>query len=299
MGEGDNEGMPGRNVVRANIVAVMPGARSERRDRLAGEEPMEIRAGGMSQEPVEVAVTMRTPGHDFELATGFLYNEGLITEGDVTRVSYCDVGSRPPVEPHDPDPDGDHSQFNVVTVRTRSDFDPSSLRRNFFMTSSCGICGKASLDQLEGMCHPVESDLRVPDAVISALPGRLRSSQSLFEATGGLHAAGIFRPDGTVDLVREDIGRHNALDKAIGAKLLAGELPLAGRIVAVSGRASYELVQKCLAAGAPIMCAVSAPSSLAVEAAQKFGLTLIGFLRGESFNIYSHPERVVSATGIR
>lgn len=290
--------MRGRNVVRANIVAVKSGAKSERRDRLAGEEPMEIRAGGMSQEPVQVAVTMRTPGHDFELAAGFLYNEGLIAQGDVTRVSYCDVGSRPPVEPRDPDPDGDPSQFNVVTVRTRNDFESSSLR-NFFMTSSCGICGKASLDQLEGMCHPVESDLRVPDSVISTLPETLRASQSLFQDTGGLHAAGIFRPDGTADLVREDVGRHNALDKAIGAKLLAGDLPLAGRIIAVSGRASYELVQKSLAAGAPIMCAVSAPSSLAVEAAGRFGLTLIGFLRGERFNIYSHPERVVSATGIR
>lgn len=286
--------MTPHRVVCTNIVTVASGGATERRDRLAGEEPLEIRAAGMSQLPVQVAVTMRTPGHDFELAAGFLFSEGLISAGDVTRVSYCDVGSRPPAEPRIPGDGDDPSQFNVVTVRSRRDIDPSMLKRNFFMTSSCGICGKASLDQLEDMCHPVTGDLEVSEGIISSLPGTLRAAQSVFEVTGGLHAAGIFTAQGTAEVVREDVGRHNALDKAIGAKLLAGELPLTDRIIGVSGRASYELVQKTLAAGASVMCAISAPSSLAVDAAQRFGLTLIGFLRDDGFNIYSHPERIVT-----
>lgn len=286
--------MTPHRVVSTNIVAVASGGARERRDRVAGEEPLEIRAAGMAQIPVRVAVTMRTPGHDFELAASFLFSEGLLAAGDVSRVSYCDVGSRPPAEPRVPDEGGDPAQFNVVTVRSRSDIDASSLQRNFFMTSSCGICGKASLDQLEGMCHPVTGDLRVSEEIIAALPEALRSAQSVFEDTGGLHAAGIFTAEGAAEVVREDVGRHNALDKAVGAKLLAGELPLTDRIIVVSGRASYELVQKTLAAGASVMCAISAPSSLAVDAAQRFGLTLIGFLRDEGFNIYSHPERIVT-----
>ncbi|MPZ68695.1 MAG: formate dehydrogenase accessory sulfurtransferase FdhD [Actinobacteria bacterium] len=291
--------MPHLKVVRAGIISVGSDgvAGGERRDRLAGEEPLEIRAAGMSQLPVQVAVTMRTPGHDFELAAGFLFSEGLVSAEDVSRVSYCDVGFSPPLHARVPGDGDDPSEFNVVTVRSRSEIDTSTLQRNFFMTSSCGICGKASLDQLEDMCHPVTSHLRVLAETISSLPAALRSAQSVFEVTGGLHAAGIFTADGTAEVVREDVGRHNALDKAIGAKLLAGELPLADRIVAVSGRASYELVQKALAAGAGVMCAISAPSSLAVEAANRFGLTLVGFLRDDGFNIYSHPERIGTAGG--
>ncbi len=291
--------MPHLKVVRADIISVGPDgvAGGERRDRLAGEEPLEIRAAGMSQLPVQVAVTMRTPGHDFELAAGFLFSEGLISAGDVARVSYCDVGFTPPTQPKVPGDGDDPSEFNVVTVRSRIEIDASTLQRNFFMTSSCGICGKASLDQLEGMCHPVTGDLRISSEIVSSLPASLRSAQSVFEVTGGLHAAGIFTADGVPEVVREDVGRHNALDKAIGAKLLAGELPLTDRVVAVSGRASYELVQKALAAGASVMCAISAPSSLAVAAANRFGLTLVGFLRDDGFNIYTHPGRIVTDGG--
>jgi FdhD protein len=165
-------------------------------------------------------------------------------------------------------------------------------QRAFYTTSSCGVCGKAALDQIEVSCDRITSDLGVTGDVVSALPERLRNAQKLFEQTGGLHAAGLFTPDGDLVTVREDVGRHNAVDKVVGQMLLAGELPLSDRVLMVSGRASFEIVQKAAVAGVPVICAVSAPSSLAVETAREFGVTLVGFLREDDFNVYTHAERI-------
>ncbi|MDP9226320.1 MAG: formate dehydrogenase accessory sulfurtransferase FdhD [Actinomycetota bacterium] len=267
-----------RNTTSARVLSVRRGSSSERIDHLAGEEPMEIRAGVLG-EPVErVAVTMRTPGSDFELAVGFLFTEGTIGSDDVLQVSYCD------------DLEAEQA-YNVVTVRLRRPITAPS-ERNFYTTSSCGICGKAALDQVEVACTPVDTKLTVDGALITALPSRLRRSQKLFEKTGGLHAAGLFTADGAVVAVREDIGRHNAVDKVVGQMLLERRLPLSDRLLMVSGRASFEIVQKAAVAGLPFVCAVSAPSNLAVDAAERLGLTLIGFVRDDGFNVYSHPERV-------
>jgi FdhD protein len=268
-----------RATSQVRVVQVRPGALSERMDRLAGEEPMEIRVGPVGGPAEPVSVTMRTPGRDFELAAGFLFTEGVIGDNDVSKVSYCD------------DLDADQA-FNIVTVRCRR---PPLSRggRNFYTTSSCGICGKAALDQIEVTCKPIRSDLTVAYDVITALPVSLRESQKLFDQTGGLHAAGLFSSDGTPICVREDVGRHNAVDKVIGKMLLEGKLPLSERLLFVSGRASFEIVQKAAVAGLPFVCAVSAPSSLAAEAAERMGITLIGFLRDDGFNVYSHRERLV------
>jgi FdhD protein len=269
-----------RTVTSTRVIAVRDRDRFERPDRLATEEPMEIRVHGPGQEPVTVAVTMRTPGNDFELAVGFLTTEGLIrAKEDVQSVVYCDL------------PAGEQ-QFNVVTVRLAHTFDPDSIKRNFYATSSCGVCGKASLDQVRVSCAPVGPGPEVPASVISGFPETLRKTQRVFEQTGGLHAAGLFDPDGALGSVREDVGRHNAVDKLVGEALLAGDLPLSERILMVSGRVSFEIVQKAAMAGVPMICAVSAPSSLAVESARELGLTVIGFVRGSSFNIYTGPERV-------
>jgi FdhD protein len=239
---------------------------------------MEIRAGPLGEGATAVAVTMRTPGRDFELAAGFLFTEGLIGSSDIVKVSYCD------------DLDSDQA-YNVVTVRLRGPLAPHA-ERNFYATSSCGICGKAALDQVEVTCDTVTSDLAVTQGVIAALPARLRRSQKLFEQTGGLHAAGLFSPAGEVITVREDVGRHNAVDKVIGRMLMEGSLPLSQQLLLVSGRASFEIIQKAARAGLPFVCAVSAPSSLAVQAADRLGITLVGFLREDGFNIYSHPHRI-------
>src|SRR5918996_3150605 len=264
---------------RTQIRVVEKDGERRRSDHLATEEPLEIRldAGGRKQ---TLAVTMRTPGADFELAAGFLFGEGVITSREQIRhVRYCT----------DPDVDADQ-QFNIVTV----ELDPSmsldlrSLERYFYTSSACGVCGKASLEalQIRG-CPSVPPGPEVAPEVIYGLPEALRNAQGIFESTGGLHAAGLFEPDGKLITVREDVGRHNAVDKLIGWVLLQGMLPLHDRIVMVSGRSSFEIMQKCLAASVPIVCAVSAPSSLAVALAEEFGMTLIGFLRGERFNIYS------------
>jgi FdhD protein len=243
---------------------------------------MEIRAGGPSQEPASVAVTMRTPGSDFELAAGFLYTEGLIDRRDqIISIAYCDL----PVE---------EQRFNVVTVRLGAPFDPEGLGRNFYATSSCGVCGKASLDQVRVRCATLGPGPRVAASVIASLPGALREAQAVFEQTGGLHAAGLFDADGRVLAVREDIGRHNAVDKLVGWALLADALPLADRVLMVSGRIGFEIVQKAAVAGIPILCAVSAPSSLAVDTAAELSMTVVGFLRGQGFNVYSHAERIDS-----
>ncbi len=269
-----------RNMTDARVVAVRDGSRSERPDKLATEEPMEIRASGPGQDAGPVAVTMRTPGGDFELAVGFLFTEGLIRgREDVSRVVYCDL---PPEE----------QQYNVVTVTLTKPFDAEAVKRNFYATSSCGICGKASLEDVEVRCAPVADGPVVASSVISGLPEALRKAQRVFEQTGGLHAAGLFDADGKLLSLREDVGRHNAVDKLVGEALLAGQVPLSERILQVSGRVSFEIVQKAAVAGIPIICAVSAPSSLAVDAAEHLGMTIVGFVRDARFNVYSHPKRV-------
>jgi FdhD protein len=270
-----------RPTARARITAVDDGRVTTRRDRLATEEPLEIRAAGPGQEPISVAVTMRTPGDDWELAAGFLFTEGLVSSREeITELRYC--GLEVPEE----------QRFNIVTVHLREPFDPSSLQRNFFATSSCGVCGKASIDQLEVRSAPLPAGPVVSGTVLANLPDALRAGQRVFDETGGLHAAGLFATDGTLVLSREDVGRHNAMDKLAGHLLLEDALPGHDRIALLSGRASFELVQKAAVAGIPILCAVSAPSTLAVDTASRLGMTLVGFLRNGRFNVYTSPERL-------
>ena len=269
-----------RNATPVRVVAVHDGVRSERADTLATEEPMEIRAQGPGQDAVQVAVTMRTPGGDFELAAGFLFTEGLIGPNDVRRVAYCD------------DVDDEAQRYNVITVSLERPFEEDRLHRNFFATSSCGVCGKAALEEIEVRCAPVPLGFTVSAEILVSLPDRLRAAQKVFDRTGGLHAAGLATADGRLLSVREDVGRHNAVDKVIGEQLLAGALPLAERVLQVSGRASFEIVQKAAVAGVPVVSAVSAPSSLAVEAGDRLGVTVVGFVRDGRCNVYTHPERV-------
>lgn len=274
-----------RGQTRTRVRVVEAGHARVRQDVLATEEPLEIRlqAGGTTR---SVAVTMRTPGADFELAAGFLFSEGAISSrDDVDRLSYC-VGN---------DACDGAQQYNVVTVELRPHaiLDPFLLDRHFGITSACGICGKSSLDQVERRgIAAIPPGPVVPHDVLYVLPDRLRRAQGLFATTGGLHAAGLFGVDGELIALREDVGRHNAVDKLVGWALLEGKLPLRDRILMVSGRSSFEIGQKCVAAGVPILCAVSAPSSLAVDLARRFGLTLIGFLRGDRFNIYHGAQRI-------
>jgi FdhD protein len=273
--------LPIRHVTSTKVVAVR-GAQLELRDDLVvGEEPLEIRAAGPRQEPVNVAVTMRTPGHEKELAIGFLTTEGLIDGNEILGVDVGDPGFM--AEPDD-----------AVLVRLARKLDPSvAAKRNFVATASCGICGKASIDEIAVRCEPLPAGLPiVPRQVILSLPDRLREAQAAFERTGGLHAAGLFETDGRLVALREDVGRHNALDKVIGSRVLARELPLWDRILLVSGRVSFEIVQKAAVAGIPIVCAVSAPSDLAICLADRLGVTLIGFLRGDGFNVYTHDGRI-------
>ncbi len=272
--------LPIRHATSVRIVAVRGTSTETRQDTLVGEEPLEIRAAGPGQEPVAVAVTMRTPGSEDELAVGFLRTEGLIDDGDVTAVELGDSAtlSRPD---------------DTVIVRLRRAFDPSLVaERHFVATASCGICGKASLDEIAVRCDPIPPGPTVSREVVLTLPGALRAAQRVFEATGGLHASGLFEPDGRIVAVREDVGRHNALDKLVGWAVLGDRMPLNGYVLLVSGRVSLEIVQKAAVAGIPILCAVSAPSDLAVDAAARFGQTLIGFLRGDGFNVYTGPERL-------
>ena len=272
---------------RARVRIVEGGRVRVRPDSLATEEPLEIRlqAGG---ETKTVAVTMRTPGADFELAAGFLYGEGIISSReDVEKMSYCvsaDVG----VE----------QRYNIVNVRLRGgrEYDLRPLERHFFTSSACGVCGKESLEQLEIKgCPVLPPGPEVSAGTIYSLPERLREAQGLFEATGGLHAAALFDAEGNLVALREDVGRHNATDKLFGWALLEGRPPLSGHVVLVSGRSSYEILQKCLNAGVPVVCAISAPSSLAVDVAKRFGMTLVGFLRGERFNVYAGFDRILAA----
>ena len=256
------------------------GSLEVRPDRIVGEAPLEIRAAGPDQEPVAVAVTMRTPGYEAELAVGFLRTEGLITGSEVV-----DVEGGDPVALSQPD--------DTIVVRLSRPFDDSAVaERHFVATASCGICGKASIDEVALRCDPLPDGPVVPRTVVLALPDLLRAAQRAFDETGGLHAAALFSKSGELIAIREDVGRHNALDKLIGSQLLEGELPLHSRILMVSGRVSFEIVQKAAVAGIPIIAAVSAPSDLAIETAERLGVTLVGFLRGDGFNVYSHDRRV-------
>ena len=269
---------------KTRIRVVEDGGVRVRPDTLATEEPMEIRLlTGESRQTV--AVTMRTPGADFELAAGFLYGERIIeSPDDIARISYC----------VDPDLDA-AQQYNIVNVELRGgrEYDLRPLERHFYTTSACGVCGKASLEQLELRgCPVVPPGPEVSAEAIYSLPGKLREAQGLFEATGGLHAAALFDREGNLLTLREDVGRHNATDKLVGWALLEGRLPLSECIVMVSGRSSFEILQKCLVAGAPVVCAISAPSNLAVDVARGFGMTLVGFLREGRFNVYAGFERV-------
>jgi FdhD protein len=270
-----------RNTSNVHVVAMNDGVRSERTDTLAAEEPLEIRVQAPGQDQRSVAVTMRTPGGDFELAVGFLFTEGLIAPADVSRVAYCDTLP------------GEDQQYNIVSITLTRPFDLDLLKRNFYATSSCGVCGKAALDDIEVRCAPVAPGTTVPAEILLGLPAALRKAQKVFERTGGLHAAGVFGPDGQVVSVREDVGRHNAVDKVVGEQVLAGRVPLVDHVLQVSGRLSFEIVQKAAVAGIPIVSAVSAPSSLAVEAGERFGMTLVGFVRDDRLNVYTNPERIV------
>lgn len=271
----------GRVTSSYRVLRLTDGVGRERPDSLAAEEPLEIRVGGRP-----LAVTMRTPGDDFDLARGFLVSEGVVSAAsDVAAIRYC-AGARA---------DGANT-YNVVDVVLRDGLaapDPS-VERNFFTTSSCGVCGKASLDAVRTVSRwSVDRDpVQVSVGTIAALPDKLRAAQRIFDRTGGLHGAALFDREGALLSVREDVGRHNAVDKVVGAALGDGRLPLRGAALMVSGRASFELVQKAVMAGIPILAAVSAPSSLAVDLAREMGLTLLGFVRGASMNVYSAAERV-------
>lgn len=265
------------------IVSVQDGTTIEKFDDVATEEPLEIRLQS-ARGHRSLAVTMRTPGNDFELVAGFLFSEGLVTARDqIESLTYC----------VDKDVDAEQ-RFNIVNASLpQYAGEPERLERHFTMSSACGVCGKAHLDALEvrGIL-PVQSAMRVEKRVILSLPDRLIEAQRIFAKTGGLHAAALFAKDGTLRAVREDVGRHNAMDKLTGWALLENQLPLGDCIALVSGRSSFEIVQKAAVARIPILCSVSAPSSLAVELAARFNITLIGFLRGERFNIYTRPDRI-------
>ena len=280
-----SKGAPGATVP-ATVLAVEGLEAVERADSVAAEEPLEIRVvaeiGGQRQRH-SVAVTMRTPGNDFELAAGFLCGEGMLRhQGDVWRVEYCDASSS-----QDPN--------NVVEVSLSPgvDFDAERLSRHVFTSSSCGICGRASLEAVQISCPRVPiGTFRLYPQQLVRLPATLREAQPVFSETGGLHAAGLFDGTGRLLALREDVGRHNAVDKVVGFLLLEARLPGSDRVLLVSGRASFELVQKAALAGIPVLAAVGAPSSLAVELAREMGMTLVGFLRDGRFNVYSGADRI-------
>jgi FdhD protein len=250
-------------------------------DLLAVEEPLEIRLGDRS-----ISITMRTPGHDFDLAAGFLFTEGILRDAaQIREIRWSPVSNGNP-----------RQAGNSVTVELNPGVDVNldRLERHFYTTSSCGVCGKASIEAIEMQGCPVlpRNAPMVESSVIHHLPETLRRAQPVFERTGGLHAAALFSSEGMLELLREDVGRHNAVDKLMGAEMLAGHMPLSNRLLFVSSRASFELVQKALMAGIPILAAVGAPSSLAVATAQRFNQTLLGFVRDNRFNIYSGASRI-------
>ncbi|GLX47333.1 sulfurtransferase FdhD [Streptomyces hygroscopicus subsp. hygroscopicus] len=275
----------GRVTERRKVLRIRDGVVSTRSDTLVAEEPLEIRLNGKP-----LAITMRTPGDDFALAAGFLVSEGVLAAAsDVQNIVYCAGATADGV-----------NTYNVVDVKTAPgvslpDF---GLERNVYTSSSCGLCGKASLDAVRTTAHwPIADSprLRVTPALLAELPERLRAAQRVFDRTGGLHAAALFTEDGELLDVKEDVGRHNAVDKLVGRALQNAGLPLSRTVLLVSGRASFELAQKAVMAGIPVLAAVSAPSSLAVDLAAETGLTLVGFLRGSSMNVYAGDDRIVLA----
>jgi FdhD protein len=275
---------PGSRTPR-QVRVIQDGRATARADYLATEEPLEIRlvVGGGRQ---SVAITMRTPGADFELAVGFLFSEGIIAgRDDVRRVTYCT----------DRDVEAEQ-RYNIVNVELAGAAAPDlrSLERHFFTNSACGVCGKATLDALEVRCAPLAGGPDVPVDVLYGLPERLRTGQGLFDSTGGLHATGLFTAGGELLAIREDVGRHNALDKLIGWAVLQGRVPLDQELLLVSGRSSYEILQKAITAGVSVVCGISAPSSLAVALAERFGVTLVGFLRDRRCNVYAHAGRILA-----
>jgi FdhD protein len=273
------------------IDALRDAGNARRSDVVAVEEPLEIRLmrdglpeadenGGTGR---SISVTMRTPGHDAELALGFLHGEGLLRDSrDVVGTGHC----------------GPTGNILRVTVRADLPLDLARLARNFYSTSSCGVCGKASIEAVAANAadRRITSPLIVREPVLRRLPDALRASQAGFAETGGMHAVGVFTPEGDLVASREDVGRHNAMDKLVGAALLAGELPWLQRVLLLSGRASFELLQKAMMAGAPVVAAIGAPSTLAVELAESAGITLVAFLRPGGCNVYTHPWRVTGAS---
>ncbi len=276
---------PGRSVD-AEVVALEGERQTRKRDEVVTEEPLELRFsdGGAAN---TLAITMRTPGNDFELAAGFLFNESVVrSRDDIIGMSYClDSAVDPP------------QRYNIVTVECRAGAaaaDRARFERHFTIGSACGVCGRAQLDSLRDLgVTPIEDPVRVTASLLYQLPERMQEAQRVFAATGGLHAAALFDEHGEALAVREDVGRHNAIDKIVGWGLLDGRLPFAGCVLVVSGRASYEVLQKSVMAGIPIVASVSAPSSLAVDLAREFNVTLVGFLRGNRANVYTAPERIV------
>jgi len=269
-------------------------------DDLAIEEPLEIQltyGPSSARQTQSISITMRTPGHDFELAAGFLMTEGVIRNADdIEHIAYAAHASSQPAEfPLFMDTSRPDAEQNIVRVDLATDVVVSmaSLQRNFYTTSSCGICGKASLLALRTVCPPrAANTFRVDAQLLYQLPGLLRGSQGVFDRTGGLHGAGLFDATGNLLALQEDVGRHNAVDKLIGAEFIAGRIPLRDRLLLLSGRASFELLQKALMGGVPMVAAVGAPSSLAVQFAKEFDITLVGFLREGHFNIYHGGERI-------
>lgn len=287
----------GRVTERRRVIRIRDGAVSTRPDTLVTEEPLEIRLNGKP-----LAITMRTPGDDFALAAGFLVSEGVLGRADeLANIVYCAGATE----------DGSNT-YNVVDVKLAPGVPVPdiTLERNVYTTSSCGLCGKVSLDAVrttarwrlgdgeDGADGGGGSPLRIEPETLSMLPDRLRAAQRVFDRTGGLHAAGLFTPDGELLDLREDVGRHNAVDKLVGRALQQGLLPLSGSVLMVSGRASFELAQKAVMAGIPVLAAVSAPSSLAVDLAAETGLTLVGFLRGTSMNVYAGEHRLALRTAV-
>lgn len=277
-----------REARRVGVVKYGDGAPASAEDVVAAEEPLEIRLGfRLRGRPAQksVSVTMRTPGYDRELAAGFLFGEGMLASADDIEGFELCAGA---------DEDGPNENILRVHLAEHVEVDTTALTRHFYTTSSCGVCGKASIEALEVNASPLDvgDDFQVDARLLSELPGRLRAAQDVFDETGGLHAAGLFDPAGQLLVAHEDVGRHNAMDKIVGSQLIADNLPLARAVVVWSGRASFELVQKAVMAQIPVVVAVGAPSSLAVELAEQFGVTLVGFARRARFNVYTHSRRI-------
>ncbi|MBV8147798.1 MAG: formate dehydrogenase accessory sulfurtransferase FdhD [Candidatus Eremiobacteraeota bacterium] len=274
---------PGRTV-ELEVTAFAGGARERKRDTAVTEEPLELRLATRGRTQT-LAITMRTPGNDFELAAGFVYGEGIVRGREaLMQITYC-VDPAIAID----------QRYNIVTIELAGDLpDLQRFERHFTVTSACGVCGRAQLDALlNSGIQPLVDDVAVEAALLYALPSRMRAAQRIFEATGGLHAAALFDERGEILAIREDVGRHNAVDKLVGWGLLGNRLPFARSVLMVSGRAGYEILQKSVLARIPIVCSVSAPSSLAVELAREFNVTLAGFVRDERANVYAAAERIL------